>query len=126
MENSEFLNLREQMTKDRFTMCDRKAVGYTEGNDDRHWNFKQIGEEVGEPPMKVLGVYLLKHIHSLNHYLATGEESGEGVAQTIMDIMNYLDLLFAMIQEQSSKYDLTTPGDVGFAEQEKEEHDAST
>lgn len=109
MENSRFLELREKMTKERFAMCDKKAVGYTEGSDDRHWNFSTIGRELGEPAKKVLGTYLLKHIHSLNHYLATGEQSGEGVAQTIMDIENYLDLLFALIQEESSKCTNLTP-----------------
>ena len=100
MRNEEFLALREKMTAERFAMCDRKSVGYTEGNDDRHYNFKQIGKQLDEPPLKVLATYMHKHMMSFNHYVKSGEQSGEGIAQTLMDIANYIDLAFAMIEEE--------------------------
>lgn len=103
MTNDHFIQLRRENTEDRFSMCDAKSVGYTEGHDDRLWNFKAIAKETDQTPESVLAVYLLKHFHSLLHYVKTGEESGEGIYRTIDDIANYLDLLYAMIFEQENE-----------------------
>jgi len=120
MTNRRFCEVREGLTYTRFKMCDAKSVGYTEGNDDRHYNFKKIGERLDVSPLKVIATYLQKHEMSFNHFVKTGIQSGEGVAQTIMDILNYYELAFALIEEEASEgYDENTPGDVGYAEAEK-------
>lgn len=122
MTNEKFLTLRDKFTTERFAMCDRKSVGYTEGDDDRHANFKFISREINEPALKVLNTYMLKHFHSYLHYCKTGEESGEGIAQTIADLMNYLDLALALIQEQcEDSLSPYTPDTPGYAEREKVE-----
>lgn len=100
MQNDLFLELRDGMTRDRFRMCDHKAVAYTEGDDDRHANFKFIARELDLSPLKVLNVYMLKHLHAYLHFCKTGEQAGDGIDQTIMDIQNYMDLAFTLIQEE--------------------------
>lgn len=124
MTDAKFREYREKFTKERFAMCDKKSVGYTEGSDNRHYNFEQIGRELDIPTGKVMMVYLMKHWMSLKHFIKTGEQSGEGVAQTIMDIQNYSDLLSAWIEADMSTpepqaWSINTPGDVGYAEREK-------
>ena len=48
--------------------------------------------------MKVLAVYLQKHISSLFNYLRTEKEYAESIEGRIMDIINYLLLLLCMIR----------------------------
>lgn len=108
MTNEEFMHLRKEQTGVRFSMCDEKSVAYTEGHNDRLWNFKQIAKETGQSAKSVLAVYLLKHFHSLMHYIKTDQEAGEGIYRTIDDIQNYLDLLYAMIVEDTWSNPTTT------------------
>ena len=95
MTNKKFLEVREEFTRARVAMCDEKAVGYTEGSDNRHYNFEVIGRDVGVEPEKVMLVYLLKHWMAVKHWVRTGEQVGGGVRESLADIANYVDLLYA-------------------------------
>lgn len=83
-------------------MSDEKSVAYTEGNDDRLFNFKALGEESGTDPMQILMVYLGKHWMALRAYINKGVEPSDGIQSTIYDIQNYCDLLLAMVDEKES------------------------
>jgi hypothetical protein len=100
--NEAFLKARAEFTRERFKMCDEKAVGYTEGSDNRHYNFEVIGKDVGVEPERVMLVYLLKHWMAVKHYVKTGEQVGGGVKESLADIANYVDLLWARVVEKES------------------------
>lgn len=99
MTNDDFLQMREETTKARFEMCDKKSVGYTRGSDDRLFNFKELARLQGKTPQDVLSVYAGKHYLALTHWYNTGAESGEGIESTIDDLQNYLDLTRALYRE---------------------------
>ena len=99
MKNTEFLTMREKVTKARWEMCDAKGVEYTKGSDDRHANFKRIGELLNLSPVQVLMVYLQKHLDAIYHGLRVGEAGTERMTDRFMDAQNYLDLLQTLVEE---------------------------
>ena len=97
--NDNFLLMRDETTQSRFEMSDAKAQAYTRGSGDRLNNFKTLANRYGISARDVLAVYMGKHIMALEHWLATGEESSEGIESTLDDIQNYADLARAMYRE---------------------------
>ena len=100
MNKKQYEKMREAFISDTFRLSDNKRIEYTEGNqnDNVLWNFEHIGKTLGLTPMKVLAVYLQKHISSLFNYLRTEKEYAESIEGRIMDIINYLLLLLCMIR----------------------------
>lgn len=89
--------------------CDRilgvKGNDYTQGDavaatDDkiRLKNFYRNGERLGLPPMKILAVYLNKHLDAIETYLKRGQVESEPIEGRIHDAINYLLLLYKMVQ----------------------------
>ena len=84
-------------------MCDKKSIEYTRASKDRLANFKRLGDKLGQKMEVVLGVYLHKHLDSIYHYIASGDEGFEGIIGRIADAQNYLYLLQAMVVERNTK-----------------------
>ena len=97
----EFLEHEEQL------LC-WKAGEYTDGA-DRLKNFRQVAQWLGQHPADVALCYLMKHMQSISLAVKTGKrnwvwqtEEGEGLKQRIADARNYLLLLAACLDEESS------------------------
>jgi len=105
MNAEEYKNMRERFLTETLQLSDSKRIEYTEGNHKLNvlWNFENIGKTLGLTPMKVLSVYLQKHISSLFNYLKTEKEYAESIEGRIMDIINYLLLLVCMIRKYKRK-----------------------
>lgn len=91
--------------RDAILACDsilrRKGHDYTQGADGdwgRLKNFYANGERLGIPPMKVLAVYLNKHLDAIETFLQNGQVESEPIETRIYDAINYLLLLFKMVQ----------------------------
>jgi hypothetical protein len=84
------------------TLCDDKAKAYTMGSDDRLNNFKVIAATMKRTPREVLQVYMAKHWLAIQAYINDGIECRAGIRESIWDVQNYLDLLLAMIEEDSN------------------------
>ena len=71
MTSKEYEFMRKQFLMETLNLSDAKRIEYTEGNHETNvlWNFEHIGKTLGLTPMKVLSVYLQKHISSLLNYL---------------------------------------------------------
>lgn len=85
-------------------IADDKRPAYTIGSDDVLRNFKSVAERIGITPMQVWGVYFLKHIDALTA-LAKSESipQAEAIEGRFSDALNYLDLGYALHQEQRQK-----------------------
>lgn len=106
MTAKEYSDMRAEFLKDTLKLSDAKRIEYTEGNhlDNVLWNFENSAKIVNSKPMKVLAIFLNKHISSLQNYFRTGKEySTESIESRIMDIINYLLLLVALIRTRNEK-----------------------
>jgi len=108
MTASEYKQMRDEFLKATLELSDNKRIEYTEGNhmDNVLWNFENSAKDVDSTPMKVLVIFLNKHLSSLKSYFRTGKEFSESIEGRIMDIINYLLLLVAMIRSEREKSDL--------------------
>ena len=111
MNAKEYTNMRNKFLTETLELSDIKRIEYTEGNHKSNvlWNFENIGKTLGLTPMKVLAVYLQKHISSLFNYLRTEKEYAESIEGRIMDIINYLLLLLCMIRTYKGDNNETIP-----------------
>jgi hypothetical protein len=103
MTAKEYQTMRAEFLKATLELSDSKRIEYTEGNhlDNVLWTFENSAIDVNVTPMKVLVIFLNKHLSSLRSYFRTGKEySTESIESRIMDIINYLLLLVAMIRSQ--------------------------
>ena len=100
MNAKDYQVMRGKFLTETLELSDRKRIEYTEGNHHENvlWNFENIAKTLGLSPMQVLSVYLLKHTSSVFNYFKDGKEYSEGIEGRIMDIINYLLLLVAMIR----------------------------
>ena len=105
MNEKEYQFMREDFLKKTLKLSDDKRIEYTEGHHNSNvlWNFENIAKTLGLSPMKVLSVYLMKHTSSLFNYFKDGKEYSESIEGRIMDIINYLLLLLAMIRTYKQK-----------------------
>lgn len=77
-----------------------KGQDYTRGSDDRLANFKRWGDELDVDPIKVLSVYMGKHIDSIISYVKSGGQvESEPIQARAADLHNYLYLLEGMIAD---------------------------
>lgn len=70
------------------------------GQEDALANFKRHAETLGIPPEKVWGVYASKHWDAVLTYIREGEVKSEPVNGRIMDLILYLFLLDALIEDE--------------------------
>ena len=111
MTSKEYEFMRKQFLMETLNLSDAKRIEYTEGNHETNvlWNFEHIGKTLGLTPMKVLSVYLQKHISSLLNYLKTEKVYTESIEGRIMDMINYLLLLLCMIRTYKGDKNETIP-----------------
>lgn len=80
-----------------------KRVEYTEsrGDQDVLENFKATGKDLNLDPLQVLGIFMKKHWSSIINYIKTGKTySSERIDGRIMDLIQYLELTYACIEEK--------------------------
>jgi hypothetical protein len=86
-------------------VLESKGRDYTIGNENRLHNFDTTSEVIEMPPMKVLFVFLYKPIAAIFAYIKNnGQHESEPIRERIVDVINYLLLLWKMIQ-RNKNYD---------------------
>lgn len=102
MTTLEFDDLRKDLTAEREAIILSKRPEYTEGNSDVLNNFKVVAKEIGCSPLQVWYVYFRKHVASISQYAQKPDRQlSEPIRGRICDAMNYLELLDALIQDES-------------------------
>lgn len=103
MKIKEYNTLITAFRADGDAMANGKRVEYTEsqGDKDVHANFKAIAKSLDLDPKIVIGVYLQKHTSSIFNYIKKGKTySNESIGGRITDAIQYLELLYALIQDK--------------------------
>jgi hypothetical protein len=84
---------------------------YTDDDSDVLANFKNVASRLGTNPITVLGVYLGKHVDSINTFIKEMDKvqsleeainlvyQGEGIVSRLDDARNYLDILECLLWE---------------------------
>lgn len=99
MNSSEFNKHLERMQEITVETLKAKAAEYATDGDRLH-NFKVAASVQGITPMQALGGMMAKHTVSVYDMIGTGEEYPVALwEEKIKDSINYLFLLWAMVQE---------------------------
>lgn len=85
--------------------CDKlltvKGSDYTGGGEQedraRLKNFFDCGRDLGLSPFKILAVYWHKHVTAVYTFLKRGQVESEPIEGRIMDVINYMLLLYKLI-----------------------------
>ena len=83
-----------------------KGNDYTQGKEGEFGTLKSFydsAEDVGIEPFQVLYVLLNKHLSAIRSFLKRGQVESEPIESRIVDAINYLFLLYKMIQVQRRK-----------------------
>ena len=103
MDNLKFHTFREALIEEANALSDGKSIEYTQSSDDKLANFKNIGERFDIDPLAVAGIYMNKHVDSINNYIKTGKiSSGESLKSRLIDIINYSILMIAIDHEKNN------------------------
>jgi len=116
--NDEFVKMRNSTTDRRYIMCDKKAVAYTNGSQDRLANFKRLADLTGITPEQVQAIYFGKHVLGLLAYLGSGRVPSEGIESVCDDIQNYVDLIRALHRDRNALDTGSNSGASGTMEEE--------
>lgn len=102
MKREFFLKLVATRQETRRRLLELKGAAYS-GNDDAFNNFKKNGVLLGLTKYQIWAVYFNKHIDSILNAIKARPDSpvdkSEGLNGRIDDAINYLDLLFGMLDE---------------------------
>lgn len=91
--------------KQTFSECEEvariKGEDYTKGSIDALANFKEGGEAINLDPKKVCWIFMNKHYQAITNYVKTdGKSQSEPIKGGICDMINYLVLMQAIIDEE--------------------------
>ena len=76
-----------------------KGIAYS-GQEDKLGNFKRCGKLAGVHPKIAWFIYFCKHFDALSSYIRGEYKDCEKIEGRIMDLINYLFLLYALIKEE--------------------------
>jgi hypothetical protein len=86
-----------------------KGVDYTQGGPDRLSNFKETAKFMGLTARQALGTYLYKHVSAIFSFLKRGQVESEPIEGRIADVINYMLLLYKMVNEEKRNAALPKP-----------------
>lgn len=78
-----------------------KGEAYS-GVEDKLGNFKRCAKLAGVDIKKAWYIYFVKHFDALSSYIRGEYKDSEPIQGRIQDLINYLFLLYAILEEQQS------------------------
>lgn len=102
MDNKDFTALVERFRTEQDDLLVKKGHDYTQGNDDRLDNFKQVAHLLGMKPSQVWAIYWLKHVFAICTYIKFGKLESEGIFSRFLDENNYNLLGAALLDEEAN------------------------
>jgi hypothetical protein len=100
MTKEDYIKTRDRLFEKAVDVSTSKAKDYTVGSEDVLANFKTVARRTGMSPLQVLGIYMMKHQDAISNYIRTGGQSeSEPIEMRIIDNINYLFLLSALIND---------------------------
>lgn len=83
-----------------YKIMNSKGISYS-GLEDKLGNFKRLSILTNSSPEKVLFIYFTKHFDALSSYIRGEYKDSENIRGRILDIINYMLLLAALLKEQN-------------------------
>lgn len=116
MNKREFDEVIQELSEHRNGVADEKRTDYTKGDKDVLANFKNVAESTGVTPLQVWLVYSQKHFDAISTYVKTGGQSeSEPIKERFGDLLNYLELGWALIEEDRPETsEIVKPESVSF------------
>lgn len=97
--------LAEELFQDCLAILESKGKAYS-GNEDALANFKVNGERLGLSKYQIWSIYFNKHIDSINNAIKYNPkypvDKSEGMDGRIIDAINYLIILKALLEEDKN------------------------
>ncbi|HSH24790.1 MAG TPA: hypothetical protein VLA13_04555, partial [Massilibacterium sp.] len=101
MNKQKFDKVVKRLTEDRKEVSKGKREDYTGGSDNVLQNFYNQADKLGLTPMQSLAVHMEKQISAVFNYIKTnGQSESEPIIKRIGDSINYLELLWGLINEE--------------------------
>lgn len=95
----EFNVFFSDFTSECYDVCATKGIEYAH-SEDKFANFNRLAERLSLDRLTVASVYLGKHLDAIDSYIKTKTiYSNESIHGRIVDSVNYLILIAAMIDE---------------------------
>lgn len=104
MKRDAFIRFMELKAQELVSLSVAAQKEYAHGEDDNCFNnFLRASREVDAHPMKILWVYAMKHKDGIAAWLKGHRSQRESVTGRIKDLIVYLFLLWAWIEENESE-----------------------
>lgn len=106
MTKDQYALVTDWLTKNRKQVSNGKREDYTKGSKDVLANFKNAAQALGLDPKVALAVHMEKQFSAVMNYIKTnGQSESEPIIERIGDTINYLELLWGLIQEEEQLTD---------------------
>ncbi len=101
MTQQQYETMVQYLTDDRKKVSQEKRKDYTKGSDNVLQNFYNQSEDLGITPLQSLGVHMEKQMSATLNYIKTdGQSESEPIIKRIGDAINYLELMWCLINDQ--------------------------
>lgn len=90
--------IKNELLPKCFKVMNTKGLAYS-GKEDKLGNFKRCGVLAGMPTTKAWLAYFVKHFDAICSWIRGGYNDSEPIEGRIVDAINYLFLLYAIISE---------------------------
>ena len=101
MNRSDFEKVRNELLDEAFQISKAKGQDYSRNNEDVLYNFKSVAERLGIHSVDTLMIYMMKHQDAIETFVKVkGQSESEPIRQRIIDNINYLTLLYALLIDE--------------------------
>lgn len=101
MNREKFEQVREDLLNEAFGISKAKGKDYSRSNEDILYNFKSIGDRLDIGSVDTMMIYMMKHQDAIENFVKTkGQSESEPIRQRIIDNINYLTLLYALLIDE--------------------------
>ena len=101
MNEDDFLTFHKDFLCEAHDICVKKNKDYSGFSGDPFANFRQV-ENLGISPEIGIMVRMSDKFSRIKTFLDKGELQNEGVKDACLDIVNYVSILYAMIEEREN------------------------
>lgn len=122
MKEKRFYKLTDKLILDCMEIMRSKGTAYS-GLEDKLGNFKRVAKTLALNPRQVWYVYFAKHLDALSAFLRGEYRDSEPIGGRIKDLINYLFLLHALLNEgtDDDRGDVPIINEEGYSNEEKDE-----
>ena len=92
--------IEKEMIPEGFAIMNSKGMAYS-GQEDKLGNFKRCAKLADVSVEKSWFIYFVKHFDALSAYIRGEYKDSEKIKGRILDMINYLWLLAAILKEQN-------------------------